>query len=327
MTKATSKTSTEALAKRDGEKLLIVIAVLQATYGDKECLPWPRNQKALLQLVRNLSPRFDHLEIDKWKTTVGHVGKNGNYGTFITEAGSVVNARFKRCTVLGCGNPTQAYAGKGLSPTYCTSHVRYLARHGSAHRPSYRASELRPYIWAAERWLKENKGNSFVRRIELAYEAMMNAAGPPEIATRMIRTKAKRKANNALARMRVRKVRPIRLMTIVLATHAALEDDQSYSHRGGEFRQVQIARQAHRLAARFVPRGYEAKVKDGIKWGFKNFPHSAGLVLRELGSQLDDLGGHLVDRALPRILELKVQRWGHHPSRQALAASRPSVNA
>ena len=237
------------------------------------------------------------------------------------------NARFKRCTVLGCSNPTQAFAGKGLSPTYCSSHVRHLARHGTAHRASYRATEMKPYLWAAERWLKENKDNSLVVRIETAFKAMLNGSGTPEIATRMVRAKAKRKAKNALARMRVRKVKPIRLMTIVLATHAILKDDQSYSHRGGEFRQVQIARQAHRLAARFVPKGYEAKVKDGVKWGFKNFPHSAGLVLRELGSQLDDLGGHLVDRALPRILERKVKRWGHHPSRQALEASRPSVSA
>lgn len=166
-----------------------------------------------------------------------------------------------------------------------------------------------------------------MKRIELAFEAMMNGAGTPEIATRMVRAKAKPKAKNALARMRVRKVKPIRLMTIVLATHAVLKDDQSFSHRGSEFCHVQIARQAHRLAARTVPTGYEAKVKDGIKWGFKYFPNSAGLVLRELGSQLDDLGGHLVDRALPRIIELKVQRWGHHPSRQALEASRPSVSA
>lgn len=237
------------------------------------------------------------------------------------------NARFKRCTVLGCGNATQAFAGRGLSQTYCTSHVRHLARHGTAHRNSYRAVELKPYLWAAEQWLKENKDNSLVKRIEMAFEAIMNGAGTPEIASRMVRAKAKPKAKNALARMRVRKVKPIRLMTIVLATHAILQDDQSYSPRGREFRQVQIARQAHRLAARFVPRGYESKVKDGIKWGFKNFPHSAGLVLRELGSQLDDLGGHLVDRALPHILELKVRRWGHHPSHHVHEASRPSVSA
>lgn len=92
MTIATIKKSRTELGTRDREKLLIIIAVLKATYGESECLPWPRNQKALLELVRQLSPRFDHYELHRWKTTVGHVGKKRNYGTFITLAGSVINA-------------------------------------------------------------------------------------------------------------------------------------------------------------------------------------------------------------------------------------------
>jgi hypothetical protein len=239
------------------------------------------------------------------------------------------NARHKHCTVFACDKPTQAFAGKGWSQAYCTSHVRHLARNGSAHRSSFRLAELKAYLWAAQRWLKENANDSLVKRIELAFQALLNGDGKaPEIATRMIRTGAKRKAKNAIARMRVRGVKPSRLMVIVLATHAILKDDQSFSHRGNElleFLHVQIARQAHRLAARFVPKGYEAKVHDGLKWGFKSFPHSAGLVLRELGYQLNEIGGHLVDKALPRILELKVERWGHHPSRQAFEDARLSV--
>lgn len=240
------------------------------------------------------------------------------------------NARHKRCTVFGCPRETQAFAGKGLSQTYCTSHVRHLARHGSAHHGSYRAAELKPYLWAANQWLRENAGNSFVKRIEQALEAMLIGAGNPEIATRMVRADARRKAKNALARMRVRGIKPSRLAIVVLATHAILKDDQSYSHRGSEFRHVQIARQAHRLAARFTPRGMEGrKSAPGakLKWGHESFPYSAGLVLRELGAQLDETGGHLVDRALPRILELKVQRWGKHPSRQVLKDVRQSVDA
>ena len=156
---------------------------------------------------------------------------------------------------------------------------------------------------------------------------MLVGVGKPEIATRMIRADAGQKAKNALARMRVRGVKPSRLMIIVLATHAAVKADQSFSHRGKEFLHVQIARQAHRLAARFVPKGQEDKIKDGRKWGFKNFGRSAGLGLRELGKILDEVGGHLVDRALPHILELKVERFGHYASRHAFEHSRLSVNA
>ena len=132
------------------------------------------------------------------------------------------NARHKRCTVAGCANETQAFAGKGLSQTLCGPHVRAAQRNGTPFRASYRAAELRPYIWAAERWLKENATDSLVRRIETAIVALLETSGSPEIATRMIRTDAKRKAKNALARMRVRGVKPSRLMVIVLATHAIL---------------------------------------------------------------------------------------------------------
>ncbi|MEP6828535.1 MAG: hypothetical protein ABJA10_10725 [Aestuariivirga sp.] len=249
--------------------------------------------------------------------------------TRTTARESNTNARHKRCTVFGCTNETQAFAGKGLSQTFCTSHVRHLARHGTAHRGSYRAAELKPYLWAAHRWLKENKANSLVTRIEFAFEAMMDGAGKPEIATRMIRADAKRKAKNMLAVMRVRGVKPNRLMGIVLATHAILRDDQSFSHRGTEFLRVQAARQAHRLAARFTPAGMEGKksapgVK--LKWGHESFPYSAGLAMRELGRLLDEIGGHLADRALNPILELKAQRFGHHASRPAFEDVRLSAN-
>jgi hypothetical protein len=240
------------------------------------------------------------------------------------------NARHKQCTVFGCPRETQAFAGKGLSQKLCTSHVRHLARHGSAHRGSFRAAELKPYLWAAKRWLKENADNSLVKRVEQAMDAMLIGAGEPVISTRMIRADAGRKAKNALARMRVRGVRPSRLMAIVLATHAILKDDVSFSHRGNEFLHVQIARQAHRLAARFTPRGMEGKKSAPgakLKWGHETFGYSAGLGLRQIGGHLDETGGHLVDRALPRILELKVQRCGNHPSRQGLESTRLSADA
>lgn len=105
------------------------------------------------------------------------------------------NARHKRCTAYPCENPTQAFAGKGLSQTYCTSHVRHVARHGTAHRGSYRAAELKPYLWAAQRWLKENKNDTLVKRVEFAFEAMLIGDGKaPDIATRLIRTSASFKA-------------------------------------------------------------------------------------------------------------------------------------
>jgi hypothetical protein len=232
------------------------------------------------------------------------------------------NAMFKQCTVFSCALPTQAHAGKGLSERYCAKHVRHLSRHGSAHCNSYKASDMKPYIWATERWLKVNQDVSLVKRIIVMFDALLNGAGKPEITSRMLRAPAKDKAKVALARMRVRGIKPIRLLTITLATRAIVADDQTFSHRGNEFLHVQIARQAHRLAARYVPKGKEDvgfgdKIIGGLKWGHQTFPAGTGIALRILGVLIDDIGSHLADKAVPSIIELKRTRFGKHASRQA----------
>jgi hypothetical protein len=227
------------------------------------------------------------------------------------------NAMFKQCTVFLCALPTQAHAGKGLSERYCAKHVRHHSRHGSAHCNSYKASDLKPYLLATKRWLKANKDVSLVKRIIVMFDALLNNAGNPATAMQMLRAPAKDKAKVALARMRVRKVQPIRLLTLVLTTRAIIADDQTFSHRGNEFLYVQIARQAHRLAARYVPAGYEDKIKDGKPWGFKAFPAGTGIVMRELGKLIDDIGSHIADKAVPSIIELKRTRYTQHATRNA----------
>jgi hypothetical protein len=235
------------------------------------------------------------------------------------------NPMFKQCSVWGCSNPTQAHAGKGLSERYCAKHVRHLSRHGSAHCHSYKAADMKPYKLATERWLEDHKDVALVKRITAMFDALMNGAGKPETAMRMLRAPAKDKAKVALARMRVRGIKPVRLLSITLATHAVLQDDQSMRHQGKEFLHVQIARQAHRLAARYVPvayvsRGFGDEIKGGgLKFGHQIFPSGTGIVMRQLGAQIDAIGEHLVDLAVPHILELKRTRFGQHASRQPLA--------
>ena len=233
------------------------------------------------------------------------------------------NAMFKQCTVFTCALPTQAHAGKGLSERYCAKHVRHLSRHGSAHCGSYTAGQMKPCIWATEQWLKANKDVSLVMRIIVMFDALLNGAGKPATAMQMLRAPAKDKAKVALARMRVRGIKPIRLLTITLASRAIVADDQTFSHRdGNEFLHVQIARQAHRLAARYVPKGKEDvgfgdKIKGGLKWGHQTFPAGTGIVMRELGKVIDDIGSHLADKAVPHIIKLKRTRYGKHATHQA----------
>ncbi len=244
--------------------------------------------------------------------------RNAHVRTTASEANP--NALFKQCTVFTCALPTQALAGKGLSERYCAKHVRHFSRHGSAHCDSYKASDMKPYLWATERWLKANLDVPLVKRIIIMFDALLNGAGKPETAMGMLRAPAKAKARVALARMRVRGIKPIRLLTITLATRANVADDITFSHRGNEFLHVQIARQAHRLAARYVPAGYEDKVKDGKPWGFKAFPAGTGIVMRELGKVIDDISSHLADLAVPHIIELKRTRTKHRATRQASQA-------
>jgi hypothetical protein len=229
---------------------------------------------------------------------------------------------FKHCTVFGCDKPSQRFAGKGLSEKYCTKHVRHEARHGSAHVSSFTAPELKPFLWAANRFLKESTKDQFVIRTLAALQGMMDGAGKPEIATRLRGLDAKRRARNALARMRVRGVEPARLLAIVLATHAILRADQSFSHRGLEFLHVQIGKQAHRLAARFTPTGMEGlKSAPGqtLQFGHEVHPYSAGHILRELGKALDETAGLLAEQSIERILKLKIERWGNQAPRETMA--------
>jgi hypothetical protein len=239
------------------------------------------------------------------------------------------NPMLKRCSVWGCGESTQAHKGKGLSQKLCGKHVRQNARHGSPHRPSYRASDIKPYRMATAQWLRENKASPFLQKIIASYQALLDGAGPcgrDQWASSMHRKSAKVKAKAALARLRERGVNPNRLLIITLATWCICEDDISMRALP-EFRIVQIAKQAGRLASRVIPKGSEAKGfedranKGYIGFGWQSFPTVSGPILRELGKAIDDIGSHLADQAVPAILTIKRTRFGQHPSRQPASSA------
>lgn len=221
------------------------------------------------------------------------------------------------CSAWGCGRLPQTASGKGLSRRYCTKHVRHYARHGSAHRGSYSAGDLKPYLWAAERWLKAHAGDGIVQAAVKAMAGLLGSAGRPEITTRMLHATAKARARVALARLRTQGVPPERLLTIALATWALGQDDWSF-RADTEFRRVQIAKQAHRLAARHMPAWTEGIPKASpALLAVQRFPEATGPVLRELGRMIDHIGGTVAEAALPELLRLKRERWGRHPSHPA----------
>lgn len=228
------------------------------------------------------------------------------------------------CSVIDCERRTQASSGKGLSRRYCGRHVKYYARHGSAHRGSYRAQELKPYLLSAERWLKAHAKETFVKLALIALLRVLEEAGRPEIITRMHGAPAKKRARAALARLRTQSVKPERLLTIALATWALVDDDWSF-RADNEFRRVQIAKQAHRLAARHTPTWAEGLPRTSPSMKAMNrFPEATGPVLRELGRMIDHVGGSVAESALPELLAIKRQHWGKHPSQPTSLSLSPN---
>jgi hypothetical protein len=125
---------------------------------------------------------------------------------------------------------------------------------------------------------------------------------------------AKYRACVAFARLREAGVTPDRLMAIYLGVTALIEDDYG-SHRTTEFRIVQAAKAAHRLASgthrrweMWNPRGNPVPVE------MHAYPRSSGLVLRQIGRTLDNACRDVAASAVAEIVATKTAKAGHHPS-------------
>ncbi len=68
-----------------------------------------------------------------------------------------------KCLIPGCSRLAEKSEGRGLAQYYCRYHIQLKSRHGSYWHATYRASDLRPYIRCAERWIKEH-GDSPIYR-------------------------------------------------------------------------------------------------------------------------------------------------------------------
>lgn len=138
---------------------------------------------------------------------------------------------------------------------------------------------------------------------------MLKAANPKE------------KARGALARLRRAAITPEKLLITVLSVSAAVREDPIGP--GGpphEYRTVQIAKAAQRLASGHhsvgnkigtVREGNALRiVETGEKYRIDVYPRSSGQVLRHLGKALDDCCEAAVADHLSAILALKIERYG-----------------
>lgn len=223
------------------------------------------------------------------------------------------------CTIPGCDRPTAFSSGKGLARYHCRYHVQRKARHGSHWHSTYRASELKPYLWAAALWLQAHRSAHTVVAALESVEHILAASGSVDPAFNLRGQSAAYRSRIAFARLREAGVRADRLLAIYLAVSALIEDDLG-SHRTREFRIVQAAKAAHRLASGTHKR-WEMwnPVGSPVKTELHAYPRSSGLVLRKIGSTLEEASREIPDNAIAAIIETKTAKFGHHSSHHPLS--------
>lgn len=227
---------------------------------------------------------------------------------------ALADGALMRCTMLGCGRPPQARAGTGLSQTHCSYHIQHLGRHGSLWHPTYLAGELSPYLKAVSHWLSEHRGDFYLEHAVSSLSASLYGAGEAEIATRLRGLSAHKRARVAFARLRDAKVPPERLLAIYLAVSGLMRQDAG-THATDEFRIVQVAKAAHRLASGYH-RTWDFPRADGTTAPvyIHAYPRSSGRVLRLMGAEIERACEVAAAEHLDDILALKDRLYGRHPS-------------
>ncbi|WP_244429069.1 MULTISPECIES: hypothetical protein [Bradyrhizobium] len=200
-------------------------------------------------------------------------------------------------------------AKEGLAPHHCRSHAEYRQRHGSYWLNTYTAAELKPYLTAAATYLQLRAANDkFISAAIHATQLALDNAGPVEIATRLKGLAATKRAKIALARLRVAKIKPERIVSIVLAVNALAEER---GHRAKEFRTVQACKAVHRLASGTGWVIYDAEGRERRSKS-RAYPRSSGRVLRLMGRMLEEPCEWVIEKHLNGVLTHK-QRYGRGP--------------
>jgi len=198
-----------------------------------------------------------------------------------------------RCSALGCHRTTQRAAGAGLSERYCKVHINFHARHGSYWRKSFSASELSPFVGAAETWLEQNRDSGLVTAVVRGLDGLLDGAGRPVSAYDLRSLPPAEKARVALARLHEAGVRGRRLLQITLAV-CSLAQHQGMTDQ--EFVEVQIAKAVHRLASG------THRTTSGLPMRAKYAP-SSGKVLRLLGHAIWELAAFVAEASALRAVD------------------------
>ena len=229
-----------------------------------------------------------------------------------SKASSIANA--SRCSIPDCGRQTMASLGVGLAVMHCQYHIQFRARHGSHWYPTYKAADLKPYLVSAAQHINQRRTEPYIAHSLMALRALLDGAGRPERAQDIKWKKAPARARIAFARLREANIEPERLLAIHMAVSALILDDNG-SHRVAEYRIVQVAKAAHRLASgthgRWTQRVTSATTRP---IPLHVYPKSSGQVLRVMGKAIEECCELATERELQAVRDLKRERFGPHPS-------------
>jgi hypothetical protein len=205
-------------------------------------------------------------------------------------------------------------AGLGLASFHCKRHVAHKARHGSHWHRSFRAGELQPYLAAALSYIRLRLEVDRSIQQAISRLAALLELSPYEIATRLRGLSPRTRADIAFGRLRKAGIKPERLLAIHLAITAIIEEDPG-SHRTKEFRLVQVAKAAHRLASGYH-RVWPQQDKQGRTFRIElhAYARSTGRVLRLIGVAIEERCEWATEKHLAGVLALKVKRYGRHPA-------------
>jgi hypothetical protein len=201
-----------------------------------------------------------------------------------------------------------------MASFHCKRHVEHKARHGSHWHRSYRADELKPYVAAATSYIRPRLETDRSIKEAVAQLALLLQESPYDIVTRLRGLSPKLRAGIAFGRLRKRGIKPERLLAIHLAVTALIEEDPG-SHRVKEFRLVQVAKAAHRLASGYH-RVWPQQDKNGRTFRIElhAYARSTGRVLRLIGQAIEERCEWATEKHVDGVLALKVKRYGTHPA-------------
>lgn len=188
---------------------------------------------------------------------------------------------FTRCRVIGCDRPARAGTKEGLDTRWCRSHADHYSRHGSPYKGSYAATQLAPYRRLAVDWLEAHRDDLTIRNAVDRVTGLYAAAGPHVEAFRLRGLQPEARARAAWARLRKRKVDPIRVIAAWLAIEMIIRDDPQPETKL-EFKQVQAAKLVHKMASGTHKVWGEGPAVKSLHV----YPRSRGRVLRYVGVDL-----------------------------------------